>query len=98
MKIGLSEDTARKALAHLPADGTDQDIRQLRDRLEQGLKAATGSGMLTRDELATLRQLVCQTIDRDGQQRYGGPGHLQRVLAKLEALLDRGQAAAEGRG
>lgn len=92
MKVNVSEETARKALALIPGDVRDLDLLQLRDRLEKGLKAVTAAGTLNPDELDALVTLViCEfnspkhwlTADQSARP------HLRTALPKLQALRDR---------
>lgn len=92
MKIGLNESTARKVLDLLPAVPADQDLLELRRRLNTGLKAKTAAGVLTRDELDALIAVsryamtvkAGGAVDRLHEQ-------LNAAIPKLEALLARAQ-------
>lgn len=105
MKVNVSEDTARKTLAILPADTTDQDIRQLRDRLETGLKAVTAAGTLQPAELDALIVVSRFALSVHLMQGRPDPAPIYRLkdqlntaIPKLEALLARRTAEAESRG
>lgn len=98
MKLSISEQTARKVLDVLDAipNGTDDpDLAQLRDRVYQNLKNVTGAGALTLDELLTVLALVARESD-DLDITHSRREHLQRVVAKLEALRDRRRFEAGG--
>lgn len=93
MKIGMSEQTARKLLDRI-GETADQDLMQVQQRLEQGLKATTAAGFLTQDDLTALIDAAQFTLSMAGEQR--GVAHLQQQLVnaipKLEALKARRQA------
>lgn len=100
MKIGLSEAAARKTLAIIPCTTNDQDLIQLRDRLEIGLKAATAGGHLDDQDLKALIWAAAAFIDGAELNTQAtmpvrlAAERLKLTGPKLEALLARAQAAA----
>ena len=99
MKISVSEQTARKALAVLPTTTEDQDLRQLRERLEQGLKNVTAAGTLTPDELDALIGATRHVLRQSSPATVRLNDQLNTAIPKLEALLARRTAeATDSRG
>ncbi len=102
MKIGMSDTTARKVLAQLPANTTDQDLRQVRTRIEQQLKASVNGGHLNPSELEALIWAggdVIDTVKGNPNPSVRVQVHAQNLVTaipKLEALLARARTAAAG--
>lgn len=96
MKIGMSEAAARKTLAALGQHPTDPDLVLVRERLEQGLKAATAGGHLTAQELKALLTIAQVSSEQIGRMELSDPDRVERHLAtaipKLKALLDRAES------
>jgi hypothetical protein len=96
MKIGLSEAAARKVLVALTtADPKDEDVNQVRERLETGLKATTAAGHLVASELEALVIVVMNELNNP-KHVLGGTvaavntrGNLRTALPKLQNLLAR---------
>jgi hypothetical protein len=110
MKINLSDAIARKVLGNIPANTEDQDLQQLRLRLEAGMNRT--SPMLTADELdavmhASMKAVLALRSDGLGNycedikvkqllvKRYDD---LTAAIPKLELLRDRQLAVEESRG
>ena len=99
MKVSMSEATARKVLAVLEdGDHHDQDLVQLKERVQGGLKATTGAGFLSAGDLGTLVFLVTQELKTPKHSEPGGPFQeaLGFALPKLQNLLAR-RVEEEGR-
>lgn len=95
MKIGLSEAAARKTLAMIPCTTNDEDLIQLRTRIEQQLKATTAGGHLLPSELAAVIAVVQVWLDNLNGVIVPGNVHPNVVTAlpKLRALLARTEPA-----
>lgn len=85
----MSEATARKALAVIGDNVHDPDLLQLRARLETGLKAATGAGVLALDELQAIDTLVTCELRKSKHVNGAALGALARAQPKMRALIDR---------
>jgi hypothetical protein len=92
----MSEQTARKLLDVIPAGTKDQDLRQLRQRAEQGLKAVTGAGNLNVQELEAVLTMARIGADQASPVVIRIVEHLRTAIPKLEALKARRQLEAKG--